>query len=190
MTTPPTDRAAAPADDTAAAVPRPPVTAPLIRWLALPAALAVTVLLSACQGDTTATSPATTPTSATTTAAAPSTAAASTPGTTQTATPQPSASPSSTPAKSAPSADVIIDVVIADGKVRPNAENVKVKEGQTVKVTITSDVDESIHVHGYDQTAEATPDKAGAVTFTADVKGVFEIETHESAKLVAKLIVS
>ena len=36
-------------------------------------------------------------------------------------------------------------------------------------------------------------DRAGildAVTFTADVKGVFEIETHESAKLVAKLMVS
>ena len=81
-------------------------------------------------------------------------------------------------------------MVIADGKVSPNAENVRVKEGQTVQVTITSDVDESIHVHGYDQTAEASPGKPGAVTFTADVKGVFEIETHESAKLVAKLIVS
>lgn len=155
----------------------------------LPAALTVTALLSACQGDTTATSPAT-PTPATTTTAAPSTAAASTPEPTQTATPRPSTSPSSTPPKSTPSADVTIDVVIADGKVSPNAEDVKVKEGQTVTVTITSDVDESIHVHGYDQTAEATPDKAGAVTFTADVKGVFEIETHVSAKLVAKLIVS
>ena len=40
---------------------------------------------------------------------------------------------------------------------------------------------ESIHVHGYDQTAEATPGTPGAVTFTAVVKGVYEIETHESA---------
>ena len=83
-----------------------------------------------------------------------------------------------------------IAVVIADGRVTPNAVDVRVTEGQTVRVTVTSDVAESIHVHGYDQTAEAAPDTPGAVTFTADVKGVFEIETHESAKLVAKLIVS
>lgn len=81
-------------------------------------------------------------------------------------------------------------MVIAKGKVSPNAEDVKVKEGQTVRITISSDVEESIHVHGYDQTAAASPGESGAVEFTADVKGVFEIETHESGKLVARLIVS
>ena len=188
MTTPPTDRAAVPAET----VPCRAATGTIARCIVLPAAVAVTVVLGACQADSTATNPATPATVSASSPAAPTTPAPTspTPVPTRTATPGPSISPSGTPPKSTPSADVTIDVVIADGKVRPNAENLRVKEGQTVTVTITSDVDESIHVHGYDQTAEATPDKPGAVTFTADVKGVFEIETHESAKLVAKLIVS
>lgn len=86
-------------------------------------------------------------------------------------------------------ADVTIAVVVADGKVTPKAEEVRVKRGQSVLVTLVSDVDESIHVHGYDKTAEAAPGKPGDVKFTADLSGVFEIETHETAKLVAKLIV-
>lgn len=196
METPPTPRPSAAAGT---AVDRPrrgtaarPRGGSAARRLALPAALAVTVLFSACQADAPATStPASsTPTSGATSAAAsptqptPSPSASSVP-----ATPRPSETPA-TRKPSSPAADTTIAVVIADGKVSPNAENVRVKEGETVQVTITSDVDESIHVHGYDQTAEASPGKPGAVTFTADVKGVFEIETHESAKLVAKLIVS
>lgn len=127
------------------------------RRIALPVAVAVTVLLSACQADSTATTPVTPPPATTSPAAATPAPTPSTPVPTETATPRPSISPSATASTSSPSADVIIDVVIADGKVRPNAENVRVKDGQTVQVTITSDVDESIHVHGYDQTAEATP---------------------------------
>jgi FtsP/CotA-like multicopper oxidase with cupredoxin domain len=185
METPPTPRPSAAAE---AAVNRP--RRGTARRLALPAALAVTVLFSACQADTPTTStPATsTPASgAATGAASPTQPTPSPAGSSAPPTPRPSAA---TRKPSSPAADTTIAVVIADGKVSPNAENVRVKEGQTVQVTITSDVDESIHVHGYDQTAEASAGKPGAVTFTADVKGVFEIETHESAQLVAKLIVS
>lgn len=88
-----------------------------------------------------------------------------------------------------PAADVTISVVVDQGKVTPRAEEVRVERGQTVLVTLISDVDESIHVHGYDRSAEASPGRPGEVGFTADISGVFEIETHETAKLVAKLIV-
>ena len=83
-----------------------------------------------------------------------------------------------------------INVEVRDGRVSPNAENVKVTTGQSVEVTLTSDIAESIHIHGYDKSAEASAGKPGSLTFTADVQGVFEIETHETEKLVAKLIVS
>ena len=80
--------------------------------------------------------------------------------------------------------------MVQGGKVSPNAEPVRVDAGQTVLITLRSDVAESIHVHGYDKSAEATDGKPGSVEFTADVKGVFEVETHETEKLVARLIVS
>ena len=171
----------------------PPSTGVALRRLSLPTAVAATavaaVLLTGCQTNSTAGSPTVPPppAAATTTAAATPDQAASTPS--APSSPRPSTATARSKAAS-PAADATIAVTIADGKVRPNAEDVKVKQGQTVRVTIRSDVDESIHVHGYDKTAKASPGEPGEVTFTADVKGVFEIETHESAKLAAKLIVS
>jgi len=74
--------------------------------------------------------------------------------------------------------------------VTPNAANVRLRRGQSVAVTALSDVAESVHIHGYDKTLTLTPGKPTTVRFIPDQSGVFEIETHETGKLVAKLIVS
>ena len=87
-------------------------------------------------------------------------------------------------------ADVVITATVAGGKITPNTQTVKAKQGQTVMVTVTSDEADELHVHGYEKEIELQPGKPGSVTFTADTKGTFEIETHESGKLVAKLIVT
>jgi hypothetical protein len=110
------------------------------------------------------------------------------------ASPIPVNSSSSPPAPPSTSqtaaADVTVKVNIAEGKVTPNGAGVRVDRGQTVQVSATSDTDESLHIHGYDKTLAVTPGQPSAVTFLADQSGVFEIETHDSGKLVAKLIVS
>lgn len=49
---------------------------------------------------------------------------------------------------------------------------------------------ESLHVHGYVKSLDLKPGKPASVVFTADTKGIFEVETHESGKLVCKLQVS
>jgi heme/copper-type cytochrome/quinol oxidase subunit 2 len=87
-------------------------------------------------------------------------------------------------------ADVTVTVNIADGKVTPNGAGVRVDVGQTVQVSATSDIEEALHIHGYDKTLDVTPGRPSTVIFVADQSGVFEIETHDSGKLVAKLIVS
>lgn len=171
--------------------PATPTPAAALRRLSLPAAVTATavlaIVLSGCTASPEATSA---PTALESSASAtPPDASPATPTTSTVPSPQPSST--QTGGKGATSAaDATIAVVVADGTVSPNAEDVKIKQGQTVRVTIRSDVSESIHVHGYDKTAEAEADKPGEVTFTADVKGVFEIETHESGKLVARLTVS
>jgi len=73
--------------------------------------------------------------------------------------------------------------------VEPNGEKVEVERGQRVKVSATSDVAESLHVHGYDRSLNVVPGKSATLTFTADQGGVFEIETHETAKLAVRLVV-
>jgi hypothetical protein len=119
-------------------------------------------------------------------------AASSTP----TPMPTPSATPSVVPTKTpttpaTPAADVTVDVSIAGGKISAGGHAVvKAKSGQTVRINAISDVPESLHVHGYDKTVDLKPGKPGSVEFTTSTKGIFEVETHESGKLVFKLQVS
>jgi hypothetical protein len=98
--------------------------------------------------------------------------------------------PSNTADPSGEQADVTINVTVANGKVNPSGTSIKVKAGQTVLVTAVSDAPDEVHIHGYDKELPLTPGKPASVKFTADMKGTFEIETHESGKLVAKLVVS
>ena len=121
-------------------------------------------------------------------------APASTPADLPTNTPTPgkpnASSPSNTADPSGEQADVTINVTVANGKVNPSGATIKVKAGQTVLITAVSDAADEVHVHGYDKELPLTPGKPASVKFTANMKGTFEIETHKSGKLVAKLVVS
>jgi hypothetical protein len=111
------------------------------------------------------------------------------PSSTPTETPK-SGTPSNTTDPSRDQADVTINVTVANGKVNPSGASIKVKAGQTVLVTAISDTAEELHIHGYDKELELAPGQPGSVKFTANMKGTFEVETHKSGKLVAKLVVS
>jgi hypothetical protein len=101
-----------------------------------------------------------------------------------------SSTPSNTTDPSGEQADVTINVTVANGKVNPSGSSIKVKAGQTVLITAVSDAADELHIHGYDKELELAPGKPASVKFTANMKGTFEVETHESGKLVAKLVVS
>jgi hypothetical protein len=111
-------------------------------------------------------------------------------------TPTPTTTPSATPivvptTTPASTADVTVDISIAGGKISAGGHAVvKAKSGQSVRINAVSDVPESLHVHGYDKTLDLKPGKPGSVEFTTSTKGIFEVETHESGKLVFKLQVS
>ncbi len=83
-----------------------------------------------------------------------------------------------------------LDVVIADGKVSPNAERVEVKVGTTVILSVRSDVADELHVHGYDEELAVEPGTPATLEFAADEPGRFEVETHESDRLVYQLVVT
>lgn len=103
----------------------------------------------------------------------------------------PPSTPSVTPAAGSPAAAaVMVSVQVSGGRVQPGLQTTKLKVGQTVTITATSDVADSIHVHGYDKTLDLPPGQSASVSFVADVKGVFEVETHETELLVAKLSVA
>jgi SHS2 domain-containing protein len=101
--------------------------------------------------------------------------------------PSPSDSMSrSTPASSEPNETeetekaVEITVSVSDGKVQPKPHRVDVPLGSQVRLQVTSDVDDELHVHGYDIEETLEAGRTTMVDFTADQQGVFEVETHET----------
>lgn len=146
------------------------------------------LVLAGCGNDADGASPGETPSSS-----APATTPSPTPTdlpTTTTPVKPNTTSPSNTADPSGEQADVTVNVTVANGKVNPNGSSIQVKAGQTVLITAISDAVDEVHVHGYDKEIPLAPGKPGSVKFTANMKGTFEIETHDSGKLVAKLIVS
>jgi plastocyanin len=60
-------------------------------------------------------------------------------------------------------------------------------QGDTVTISITTDKEEEIHLHGYDRKFEGKPGSPQKQTFTADKTGNFTIELEESGTKVGEL---
>jgi heme/copper-type cytochrome/quinol oxidase subunit 2 len=69
---------------------------------------------------------------------------------------------------------------VQDGKVTPKPRRVDVPKDSQVRLTVTSDVDDELHVHGYEIEEELEAGRPTTVEFVADQQGVFEVETHET----------
>jgi len=91
------------------------------------------------------------------------------PGETETVTPEPTAEPK-------------------PPLVHPGDEKrLRFSEGDTVQFRATSDIDDEIHVHGYDVEKEIPAGKTVTVAFKASITGIFEIESHETGQVFAQL---
>lgn len=104
-------------------------------------------------------------------------------------TSQPTSS-SSTTSTAPASAIVEIRVVIKNHKVEPRSSVHKVPLGKTIRLVVTSDKADEIHVHGYNKEAEVAAGASVTIQFKADQSGQFEVETHKSNLQLLKLQVS
>jgi heme/copper-type cytochrome/quinol oxidase subunit 2 len=113
------------------------------------------------------------------------------PATTVPATTVPATTPAATAASAAPAPPQgkTITVGIADGKVTPKSGRVAVARGERVRLVVTSDVADEVHIHGYDQELRLTPGEPAALEFTADQTGLFEVEAHETKLILFQLLV-
>ena len=84
-----------------------------------------------------------------------------------------------------------ISITVRGGQVTGDTGRVTVPLGTPVTVSVTSDVADEIHVHGYDRKgAIPAAGSTGSVSFTADTPGVFEVELEESKIQLVQLAVS
>ena len=66
---------------------------------------------------------------------------------------------------------------------RPHRQEV----GSDVVVTVTSDVADEVHLHGYDLSADVAPGAPATIRFEANAPGRFEIELENTGVQIAEL---
>jgi len=105
-------------------------------------------------------------------------------------TPTPTRSATPTPAPSPTAATRTVAVSYAGGEVTGTSGREEVPVGEQVVLRISSDVAEQVHVHGYDLEGAIPAGGSIDIPLTADIPGVFEVELHESGKVLFQLRVA
>jgi Multicopper oxidase len=67
---------------------------------------------------------------------------------------------------------------VKGGVVDGDTQTFTVKKNDRVRIVVTSDAPDQIHLHGYDIEKEATPGQPARFDFKANVEGAFIIESH------------
>lgn len=75
--------------------------------------------------------------------------------------------------------DVVeITLPIANRATTTTRDDLKVQQGDMVKLSFSSDEIGEVHLHGYDLTAQVSPDQPGELVFEAENAGAFGINFH------------
>jgi FtsP/CotA-like multicopper oxidase with cupredoxin domain len=69
-------------------------------------------------------------------------------------------------------------IAVKGGVVVGGAKTIRADRGDTVRIVVSSDAPDEIHLHGYDIEREASPGKPARFNFKADAEGAFELESH------------
>jgi hypothetical protein len=80
--------------------------------------------------------------------------------------------------------------VIVNGDVVDSPGRIEVAMGDVVDVIVLADVDDEVHVHGYDLTFPTERGVPTVVTFTADAQGIFEVELEGAEIPLFELVVA
>jgi hypothetical protein len=93
-----------------------------------------------------------------------------------------------------PAEPPVTRINVKGGVIDGDVKSIQVAKGDTVRIVVTSDVDDEIHLHGYDIEREAGPGKPARFKFKATLEGAFELESHAAEDageepLIARLLV-
>lgn len=91
--------------------------------------------------------------------------------------------------KKKPAAD-LTRIEVRGGSPVGGVKELDLTKGDDVRLEVSSDVAEEVHVHGYDLTEDVGPDKAARFDFAADLEGIYEVELEGSHTQIAELKVS
>ena len=79
---------------------------------------------------------------------------------------------------------VTIDV---EGGIVTGPSTIKVSLGDRVVLIVTADIEDEVHLHGYDVVAKVSADAGATVEFEATIPGIFELELEGAGLLLAEI---
>lgn len=77
-----------------------------------------------------------------------------------------------------------VEITLSGDSVTPNGEKLDVAVGDVLALTITSDHDDEIHIHGIDIEIPVTAGETVTEEVTLEQTGSFEVESHHPAKVI------
>ncbi|MDQ5894765.1 MAG: hypothetical protein QG596_1026 [Actinomycetota bacterium] len=78
-------------------------------------------------------------------------------------------------------------VVVRNGEAVDGVLGIEVDKGEQITFRVESDVDEEIHVHGFDITKEIAAGGTARLSFPADITGIYETELEYSGIPIVEL---
>ncbi len=89
----------------------------------------------------------------------------------------------------APGPEAVV-IRIENGQPVGGTKTVTVKHGDEVLLRVEVDAPQELHLHGYDIEQEAAPGEPAVFQFSADLEGIFDLESHLDDAKVVKLVVN
>ena len=80
-----------------------------------------------------------------------------------------------------------VELTFSGGEVTGGPQRVAVAAGERVRLLVTSDVAEEVHVHGYDLEVALAPGTPTPIDLVGDLPGVWEVELHGSGDVLCEL---
>jgi hypothetical protein len=100
------------------------------------------------------------------------------------------ASPSKPEKPAKPAPPPLPQVVVKNGEPRDGVVDLNFNQGETIRFSVMSDVEDEVHVHGYDVSKEVAAGGTAKFSFPAEITGVFEVELEQTAVPIANLQVN
>lgn len=115
------------------------------------------------------------------------------PSSTSSALPSPSVQESANAVASGVASDAAqqtLSLTVAKGEVTGDTGRVTVARGTRLRITVTADVADELHVHAYDLRQQISANGPGSIEFVADKPGVVEVELERTKLVLTRLVIS